>query len=165
MSQWALPPTIAKYALKGTLHGNHSMSLSRGFVKCNIIRGEVGDARKKGTFIQYCRKILLLSVLCPWMSLIQMNARSMLDGYRFFVWSGHFIHGSYIFKIFPAETNRQVLPDLSEKQPKCMKNKAVRLFKNWQGSDLSKRKTVMGQKKKWTFTCDLFWVRITTAVC
>lgn len=164
MSQWALPPTIAKYALKGTLHGNHSMSLSRGFVKCNIIQGG-RDARKKETFIHHCRKILLLSVLCPPMSLIQMNARSMAAGYRFSVWSGHFIHGSYVLRIFPVKSNRQVLPDLSEKQPKCMKNKAVRLFKNWQGSDLSKRKTVIGQKKKWTFMHDLFWVRIITALC
>lgn len=46
----------------------------------NVISFGGEGCQKKETFIQYCRKILLLSVLCPQMSLIQMNARSMSAG-------------------------------------------------------------------------------------
>lgn len=39
---------IVKYTPKGTLHGNHKVSLSRGFVKCNIIQRGQGH-QKEGT--------------------------------------------------------------------------------------------------------------------
>lgn len=57
---------IAKYALKGMLHGNHSMSLSRGFVKCNVIIPGL-DLESQ------CMEILLPSLPSHQMSLILMN--------------------------------------------------------------------------------------------
>lgn len=39
---------IVKYTPKGMLHGNHKVSLSRGFVKCNIIQRRQGH-QKEGT--------------------------------------------------------------------------------------------------------------------
>lgn len=60
---------IAKHALEGVLHGNHSMSLSRGFVKRNVI---VPGWRWFDLESQ-CMEILLLSLLSHQMSLILMN--------------------------------------------------------------------------------------------
>lgn len=58
----------AKYALKGMLHGNHSMSLSRGFVKSSFRGGgEAFDLESQ------CMEILLLSLPSRQMSLILMN--------------------------------------------------------------------------------------------
>lgn len=43
------PPTLLNALPKGTLRGNRKVSLSRGFVKCNIIGGWGGrDAGEKG---------------------------------------------------------------------------------------------------------------------
>lgn len=41
---------IVKYTPKGTLHGNHKVSLSRGFVKCNIIQRRQGHQKKGRLF-------------------------------------------------------------------------------------------------------------------
>lgn len=64
---------IAKHALEGVLHGNHSMSSSRGFVKRNVI---VPGWRWFDLESQ-CVEILLLSLPSHQMSLILMNTWSM----------------------------------------------------------------------------------------
>lgn len=84
---------------------------------------------KKGHLYSIAGRFCCFSVLCPRMSLIQMNTRSMSAGYRFCVWSGHF-HGSNVLQIFPAETNRQVLPDLSENNQNALGIKPFAFLKS-----------------------------------
>lgn len=46
------PPTLLNALPKGTLRGNRKVSLSRGFVKCNIIRGgEAGTPERKSLLL------------------------------------------------------------------------------------------------------------------
>lgn len=64
---------IAIYALQGMLHGNHSMSLSGGFVTSSFRGGgEAFDLESQ------CMEILLLSLPSRQMSLTLMNAWLMV---------------------------------------------------------------------------------------
>lgn len=55
---------IAKYTPKGMLHGNHKVSLSRGFVRCNIIqRGVEGQGQGQGCQLRGQLFSLLFSTL------------------------------------------------------------------------------------------------------
>lgn len=63
---------FAKYTPKGTLHGNHKVSLSRGFVKCNIQRGQ-GCHKEGDISVAALLKESAFSTLRPQMSLIQIT--------------------------------------------------------------------------------------------
>lgn len=46
-----IPAHIVKYTPKGMLHGNHEVSLSSGFVKCNIIQRGAGTQERRDSTV------------------------------------------------------------------------------------------------------------------
>lgn len=108
---------IAKYTPKGRLHGNHKVSLSRGFVKCNIIqRGQGCHKRRDISVAQCCWKNLLFSTLCPQMSLIQITTESTSACYIFLSQLGLLVVATFQgfscierFLMLPKEVVRELI--------------------------------------------------------